>query len=95
MPEKPKRRNVSKTPLDQRPLDQIDSERERLPAHRANLSAKERALLKDPDWIDEDEADAILAERIFQKEAPLAIPFREYLKSRGRTVACRRVIRAV
>jgi hypothetical protein len=87
MPEKPKRRNVNKTPLDQRPLDQIDSERERLPAHRANLNAKERSLLKDPDWIDEDEADAILAMRIDREEEGQEIPFRDYLRSRGRTVA--------
>jgi hypothetical protein len=70
-----------------RPLAEIDSERERLPVDRVELSAEERALLKDPDWIDEDEADAILAERIFRKERHLAIPFHEYLKSRGRSVA--------
>jgi hypothetical protein len=71
MAEKPKRGNASKTP----PLSQIDSERERLPAIRANLSSKERSLLQDPDWIDEDEADAILAERIFQKEVQRESPF--------------------
>ena len=92
MPEKPKRPNVGKTPLDQRPLDQrpldqIDSERERLPAYRANLSAKERSLLKDPDWIDEDEADVIICMRRESQEKDQAIPFREYLKRRGRSVA--------
>jgi hypothetical protein len=87
MPEKPKRQNVSKTPLDLRPLDQIDSERERLPAYRANLSAKERSLLKDPDWIDEDEADVIICMRRESQEKGRTIPFREYLKRRGRSVA--------
>jgi hypothetical protein len=78
MPEKPKRRNASKT---LRPLDQIDSERERLPVDRANLSSKERDLLKDPDWIDEDEADIIICMR--RESQDEAIPIREYLKRRG------------
>jgi hypothetical protein len=72
MIEKPKRPNVAKPS----PLADIDSERERLPASRVDLSAAERSLLKDPEWIDEDEADAILAERIVQKEAHTAMPFR-------------------
>lgn len=83
MPEKPKRRNATKAV----PLAEIDSERERLPADRVKLSSKERALLKDPDWIDEDEADAILAMRIDRDEEGQEIPFRDYLRSRGRTVA--------
>ena len=73
-------------------LSQIDIERERLHVDRANLSSKERALLKDPGWIDEDEADAILAERIFQKKRQRGIPFREYLKkpwpNRGKWKSC-------
>ena len=83
MPKSPKPRNGSLL----RPLAEIDSERERLPVDRVELSAEERALLKDPDWIDEDEADAILAMRIDREEEGQEIPFRDYLKSRGRTVA--------
>ena len=80
----PKNRNPRNGSL-LRPLAEIDSERERLPVDRVELSAEERALLKDPDWIDEDEADLIVCMRR-EREGP-AIPFREYLKSRGRSVA--------
>jgi hypothetical protein len=82
MPKNRKPRNGSLL----RPLAEIDSERERLPVDRVELSAEERTLLKDPEWIDEDEADAILIERIIQKEGHTAIPFREYLRRNGRTV---------
>jgi len=39
--------------------------------------------LKDPDWIDEDEADTILALRDLEKDKRQAIPFHEYLSKRG------------
>jgi hypothetical protein len=51
-----------------------------------DLSASERKFLQDPDWITEDEADAIIAERIYQREAGRAKPLREYLRERGITV---------
>ena len=51
-----------------------------------DLSAAERQFLQDPDWITEDEADAIMAERIYQREAGRAKPLREYLTERGVTV---------
>jgi hypothetical protein len=49
----------------------------------STLSAAERNLLQDPDWIAEDEADAIIAERIYRREAGPAKPLREYLRERG------------
>ena len=51
-----------------------------------DLSAPERKLLQDPDWITEDEADAIIAERIYQRETGRTKPLREYLRERGITV---------
>lgn len=51
-----------------------------------DLSASEKQLLQDPDWITEDEADAIVAERIYQREADRAKPLREYLRERGITL---------
>ena len=70
-----------------RPLGEIDSRYERLPSSRVKLTAAERKLLKDPDWIDEDEADLILALRE-EKEYKLGgcISFREYLRGHGRVV---------
>ena len=58
----------------------------RTPADGVDLSAAERKLLQDPDWITEDEADAIMAERIYQREAGRAKPLRDYLRERGITV---------
>jgi hypothetical protein len=55
-------------------------------ADGVDLSAAERRLLQDPLWITEDEADAIVAERIYQREAGRAKPLREYLRERGITV---------
>jgi hypothetical protein len=55
----------------------------RTPADRVDLSAPEQQFLQDPDWITEDEADAIVAERIYRREAGRAKPLREYLRERG------------
>jgi hypothetical protein len=55
-------------------------------ADGVDLSAAERKFLQDPDWIAEDEADAIIAERIYQREAGRAKPLRDYLRERGITV---------
>jgi hypothetical protein len=71
-------------------LTRMDSERQRLPASEVDLSPTERSMLQDPNWIDEDEADAIEVERIVRREGHQGIPLRDYLKSRGRTVGRRK-----
>jgi hypothetical protein len=53
---------------------------DRMAADGVDLSAAERQFLQDPPWITEDEADAIMAERIYQREAGRAKPLREYLR---------------
>jgi hypothetical protein len=58
----------------------------RVRAEGVDLSAAERKFLKDPLWITDDEADAIVAERIYQREAGRAKPLREYLREHGLTV---------
>ena len=45
-----------------------------------NLLADERALLPDPDWVTEDDADAIIARR---RDNQPDIPLDEVLKRRG------------
>jgi hypothetical protein len=64
-------------------LASLDSEHNRVAAHELELSEEERALLKDPEWIDEDEADAIMAMRIEKDEAGGAIPIRQYMRERA------------
>jgi hypothetical protein len=61
----------------------LDSEHNRVATHELELTDAERALLKDPDWLDEDEADAIMAMRIEKVEAGSAIPIRQYLRERA------------
>jgi hypothetical protein len=48
-----------------------------------DLTAKERAFLKDPDWIDEDESDCLLAMRRIAEHEGQAIPFEEVLREFG------------
>jgi hypothetical protein len=79
MPENRRRGNISPS----KSLAEIDSERHRLPASEANLTAEERASLKDPNWIDEDEADAIICRRREKEPGNQPIPIREYLRRRG------------
>ena len=76
-----------------RPLSELDARYERLPSSRVKLTVEERKLLKDPDWIDEDEADLILALRE-EKEYKLSdcVSFREYLRRHGRVVKDGRVL---
>jgi hypothetical protein len=64
-------------------LSDLDSERERAAADELALTNEERALLSDPEWIDEDEADAIIAMRIEQAEAGRTTPIREYMRERA------------
>jgi hypothetical protein len=54
-----------------------------VPSKGVDLSREERAFLNDPDWITEDEADAIMSERIFRAEGGRGKPLRQYLKERG------------
>jgi hypothetical protein len=65
-------------------LKDVDSTSKRIPAAVVKLSADERKLLSDPDWVDEDEVDLIAALRVERGQARLAIPFEEYLSNRGR-----------
>ena len=74
-------RHSNKPPAPQpRPLD---SERERLPTSGIQLSADEIALLQDPAWMDEDEADAITAMRAEKESAGKTIPIEHYMRDRG------------
>jgi hypothetical protein len=41
----------------------------RIAVERTNLTAKERALLPDPQWVTEDDADAIMSMREEEKKA--------------------------
>jgi len=66
-----------------RAFAEIDATRERLPSSAVELTPEEKELLKDPDWIDEDEADTIIAMRIERQQEGSAVPFEEYLKRRG------------
>jgi len=54
---------------------------DRIPAETTNLSQSERALLPDPRWVSEDDADAIVAARR-RRETP--VPFQRALKRYGR-----------
>ncbi len=64
------RRNVSTAPAQARPSSEF------------KLTAKERALLKDPEWMTEDEADLILGMRS-EAEGGENIPFEEVLARHG------------
>ena len=64
-------------------LAEIDATRERIPSSVVALTAAECQCLKDPDWIDEDEADVIVSMRREQEEGHLARPIREILRERG------------
>jgi hypothetical protein len=55
----------------------------RLPSDLVDLTPAERRLLKDPDWIDEDESDLLLAMRREAEEGDRAIPFEHVLKELG------------
>jgi hypothetical protein len=64
-------------------LASTDATKERLPSSAVQLTSEEREILEDPAWINEDEADTIIAMRIMRKEGHEAIPFEEYLRKRG------------
>ena len=56
----------------------------RMPVERTNLTSAERALLADPSYVTEDEADFVIGERRMRQEAHKAIPLEEVLKRYGR-----------
>lgn len=68
----------------------LDRDRERMAARELELTADERALLSDPQWMDEDEADAIMAMRIEKEEGGSAIPIRQYMRERAARRSLRR-----
>jgi hypothetical protein len=73
-----RRSNVSHAPV---PAD-LDSEKHRFPVDQSNLTAEERKLLADPDWIDEDEADIIICKRR-EAEGHPSIPIEEIMRDLG------------
>jgi len=73
-------KNVSQT-TQTRPRSGRAQRRGRIPVEATNLSPRERALLPDPRWVTEDDADAIVAARR-RSEAP--IPLEHVLKRYGR-----------
>jgi hypothetical protein len=52
-----------------------------VPAGETNLTSQERALLPDPDWVTEDDADYIIGMRGEREGKP--IPLAEVLKRYG------------
>ena len=56
------------------------SGKHRLPSHLVDLTRAERRLLKDPNWINEDESDLLLAIRREAEEGDKAVPFDQVLK---------------
>jgi hypothetical protein len=65
-------------------VEHVDSTRERISSAAVKLTDEERELLSDPDWMDEDEADRIMALRVERGQGQSAVPIEEYLKKRGR-----------
>ena len=55
-----------------------------MPVEKTNLTPAERALLADPNYVTEDEADFIIGERRMRQEAHKAIPLEQLLKRYGR-----------
>ena len=55
-----------------------------MPVEKTKLTPAERALLADPNYVTEDEADFIIGERRMRQEAHKAIPLEEVLKRYGR-----------
>ena len=55
----------------------------RLPSSLVDLTPAERRLLKNPDWIDEDESDLLLAMRRETEEGDKAVPFEQVLEELG------------
>ena len=47
--------------------------RKGIPAEQTNLTPAERALLPDPDWVTEDDADAMIGMRRERTEKPIRL----------------------
>jgi hypothetical protein len=60
--------------------------RARRPASEFELSAAEKKLLKDRDWIDEEEADLILAIREEKEHGLRGENIRDFARRHGRDV---------
>jgi hypothetical protein len=58
--------------------------RDRIPVEATNVSQRERALLPDPRWVTEDDADAIMAARR-RRETP--VPLEQALKRLWKTAS--------
>jgi hypothetical protein len=57
-----------------------------IPVERTNLTAKERALLPDPQWVTEDDADAIMSMREEKKAAGRSYSLEQVLSENGLTL---------
>ena len=55
----------------------------RIPASETDLTAAEGKILKDPNWVTEDEADAIMLRRTEKDNRGRAIPLDEFLEKHG------------
>jgi hypothetical protein len=53
-----------------------------VPADRFNLSDEERAMLADPDWVTEDDADAIISKRR-EREPGKNVSLEDVLRENG------------
>jgi hypothetical protein len=69
----PQRRNMAPIP-------------DRIPVEETNLTTKERALLPDPNWLTEDDADAIMSMREIQKGGGVSYSLEEVLQEHGFTL---------
>ena len=58
----------------------------RIPVERTNLTAKERALLPDPRWVTEDDADAITMMREEKKAGGRSYSLDQVLREYGLTL---------
>ena len=59
---------------------------DRIPVEETNLTAKERSLLPDPNWLTEDDADAITSMREIKKAGGMSYSLEEALKGHGFTL---------
>jgi len=58
----------------------------RISVERTNLTARERALLPDPRWVTEDDADAIMSMREEKKAAGKSYSLEQVLAEYGLTL---------
>jgi len=58
----------------------------RIPVAETNLTAKERALLPDPNWLTEDDADAIMIMRDLKAHGGRTFSFEQVLRESGITL---------